>query len=276
MEKTILILLDGCTYEGAKENLGLMEHLIEAGQGAKLKVRGELPSMSRPMYETLLTGLPVYKHLIVNNLIVRNSKEENVFSLCKKQGLKTAAAAYYWMSELYNKAPFNPLVDRIQLNAEGAIDNGIFYYQDDYPDSHLFNDAEFLRTAYDPDFLLIHPMNIDDAGHKFGSDSAEYALKVSQVDTIMGMYLPQWLEQGYQIVVTADHGMNEKKLHGGNTAVQREVALYIFSKFVKKGDYTHHTITELMIAPILCRLIGIQPSSGMQKPEGLGVDLFEV
>lgn len=275
MEKTIFILLDGCTYEGAKENLGLMEHLIEAGQGAKLKVRGELPSMSRPMYETLLTGLPVYKHLIVNNLIVRNSKEENLFSLCKAQGLKTAAAAYHWMSELYNKAPFNPLTDRIQLNKAGSIDYGIFYYQDDYPDSHLFNDAEFLRSEYDPDFLLIHPMNIDDAGHKFGSDSPEYALKVSQVDTIMGMCLPQWLEMGYQIVVTADHGMNEKRLHGGNTSIQREVALYIFSKAVKKGDYTDHMVSELMIAPLLCKLIGIKPSEGMQQLEGLGVDLFE-
>uniref|UniRef100_UPI003B9DD402 ATP-binding cassette domain-containing protein n=1 Tax=Aeromonas sanarellii TaxID=633415 RepID=UPI003B9DD402 len=25
-----------------------------------------------------------------------------------------------------------------------------------------------LRSQYDPDFLLIHPMGLDDAGHKFG------------------------------------------------------------------------------------------------------------
>ena len=89
--------------------------------------------------------------------------------------MKTAAAAYYWMSELYYRAPFCPECDRyLAGNGDSLIDYGIFYYEDIYPDSHLYMDAEFLRKTYHPDFLLIHPMNIDDSGHRFGGDSPEY------------------------------------------------------------------------------------------------------
>ena len=56
MSKTILVLADGLNFDAAAENLGYAEHLIESGKGAKYKVRGELPSLSRPMYETLLTN----------------------------------------------------------------------------------------------------------------------------------------------------------------------------------------------------------------------------
>lgn len=277
MKKTIFVLLDGCTYDGAKESLGYLEHLIESNQGTKLKIKGELPSMSRPMYETLLTGCKAYEHLIVNNLICRNSKEENIFSLCKQNNLTTAAAAYHWISELYNKSPFNYIEDRIQLKSECNIENGIFYYEDHYPDSHLFNDGEFLRKSFNPDFLFIHSMNIDDMGHKFGSHSEEYAAIISKVDTILGLYLPKWIEEGYNIIVTSDHGMNEKKNHGGNDYIQRYVPMYIFTnnKTIKKGNFTESEISQLIVAPLICELLQIQPGKKMIDIKTNGGVIFE-
>lgn len=62
MKKTIFILLDACQYEAGSRNLGFLEHLTDYGKCAKYKVRGELPSLSRPIYATLLTGLPVSEH----------------------------------------------------------------------------------------------------------------------------------------------------------------------------------------------------------------------
>lgn len=278
MKKVIFVLLDGCTYDGAKENMGFLEHLIESKKGTKFKVKGELPSMSRPIYETILTGLPVSEHLIVNNIISRESKEENVFSLCKENNLKTAAAAYYWVSELYNKSPFNPIEDRIQLNSKNNIENGIFYYEDNYPDSHLFNDGEFLRSSFNPDFLFIHSMNIDNSGHKFGNNSAEYACSISWADTILGLYLPKWISEGYSVIVTSDHGMNENKIHGGNDYIQRYVPLYIFSSGesnMKKGDFTEGEVSQLNLAPLVCKLLGINKSKKMKDIKEFRGIIFE-
>lgn len=273
--KTVLIILDGCGYDLATENLGFLEHLISEGVGGKFRIRGELPSLSRPMYETLMTGLPVYKHGITNNLIVRTSNQISLFDLCLENHLTTAASAYYWMSELYVRAPFSYRSDRIQLNSEAKIQHGIYYYEDQYPDSHVYSDAEYLRLQFEPDFLLVHPMNVDDSGHNFGSASKEAHKKAAVENILLSTVIPLWMEAGYQIVVTADHGMNEHGLHGGNTDLQRIVPLYLFSEKVVKGDYTGKVLPQIYIAPILCRLLGIEPSTGMKSLTEMEEEIFE-
>jgi len=274
MAKTIFILLDGCGFCSAQRNLGYAEHLIEQGMGGKYRVQGELPSLSRPIYETLLTGMPVSHHGVSNNLVVRRSNCVSVFDLCKKLGLKTAAAAYYWMSELYVNAPFRYESDRIQLDSNSCVENGIYYFEDSYPDSHVFADAEFLRERADPDFLLIHSMNIDDTGHKSTCDSPEYEMSVAKANHIMSSCLPLWLKLGYQVLITADHGMNEFGLHGGNTKQQREVPLYLFANKAAAGDFSNEKISQLSVAPLLCHLLEIEKSEEMKDLQEIGVKFF--
>lgn len=273
--KTVFIILDGCGYDVATENLGYLEHLAATGIGSKFKVEGELPSLSRPMYETLITGLPVYQHGITNNLVVRTSNQTSIFDLCIENKLTTAASAYYWMSELYVSAPYCHFKDRVQLKGDAKIQHGIYYFEDQYPDSHVIADAEYLRQQYAPDFILVHPMNIDDAGHKFGSNSDEYHNAVANANLFMSTVIPIWLEAGYQIVITADHGMNEHHLHGGNSYVQRMVPLYIISDKVIRGEHTEKTINQLFVAPIICRLLELEPASGMKSLSEMEVDIFE-
>ncbi len=273
--KTILILLDGCRYDAATDNLGYLEHLAEMGLASKFRVMGELPSLSRPMYETLMTGLPVYQHGITNNQIIRNSKQISLFDLCRENKLTTAAAAYHWISELYVRAPFLPVTDRIQLDGSSKIQYGIYYFEDQYPNSHVYADAEYLRQQFHPDFMLVHPMNIDDAGHKYGSNSTEYQQVVAMENILLSAILPIWLEAGYQIMVTADHGMNEHHIHGGNTLLQREVPLYLISDKIKKISRIEKHLSELFIAPMLCHLLGIDKSSGMRDLSEMEEDIFE-
>lgn len=274
MSKTIFVLLDGCGFGVGERNLGYAEHLVEQGLGAKYRVQGELPSLSRPIYETLLTGLPVCRHGISSNLVVRRSNCTSVFDLCRKNGLKTAAAAYHWISELYVKAPFNYARDRIQLHSSSIIQDGIYYFEDSYPDSHVFADAEFLRERSNPDFLLIHSMNIDDSGHRFTSDSPEYETAAAKANIVLSSCLPQWLEQGCSVLITADHGMNEAGLHGGNTPLQREAPLYLFSAGVLPGDFSGKLISQLSIAPLLCRMLEIEKFDEMKSLEEIEVKFF--
>lgn len=57
MSKVILILSDGLRYDVAVANMGYLGHLVETKAASLYKVIGELPSISRPMYETVHTGL---------------------------------------------------------------------------------------------------------------------------------------------------------------------------------------------------------------------------
>src|SRR5512147_2777242 len=99
--KVILVVSDGLRYDTAVDSMGYLAHLVEARRASLYKVQGEMPSLSRPMYETIHTGLPVSDHGIVSNLVVRRSDRPNIFSAVVGAGRTTAAAAYGWFSELY-------------------------------------------------------------------------------------------------------------------------------------------------------------------------------
>ena len=75
MNKGVLILSDALRYDVAKDNMGFLGHLVESKLASLYKVIGELPSMSRPMYETIHTGLPSSEHGIVANSMVRSAVE---------------------------------------------------------------------------------------------------------------------------------------------------------------------------------------------------------
>src|SRR5690348_4151171 len=109
--KVIYIIIDGLKYSTACDYMGKLEHLIEKNQAARYKVRSELPAESRPLYEVLLTGIPAYQSGIVSNNVVRNSNQKSLFHLTKENGLRNAAAAYLYFSQLYNHVPFDRVHD---------------------------------------------------------------------------------------------------------------------------------------------------------------------
>ena len=258
MKKVILVMIDAQGFETAVQRAGFLEHLCEVGLAAKYRVACGLPSSSRPMYETILTGLPVSEHGIYSNQTVRRSTSENLFALTRRHGKTNAAAAYGWVSELYtDHAPFDVFRDRMQLDGSGDIDHGIFYIEDTYPDSHLYADGEMLRQMYHPDFLLIHPMNVDDMGHRHTAASREYGHASEVSFDQIAILFDRWREDGYDLLVTGDHGMDLLGMHGGNEAIQREVPLYIVSDAAEPGDYTDHAISNLNLAPFICDLLEI-------------------
>ncbi len=269
MGKLIFILIDGMRQDTAFARMGFMEHLLECGMAARYTVRSELPSMSRPLYEVLMTGTKVVAHGIVSNEVRTMSTQQSIFCLARQAGLTTAAAAYSWFSELYNKTPFNPGTDRFQNNGDLPIQHGIFYFSDPtgyYPDSHLVADAEYLRQTYRPDFMVVHPMNVDDAGHQYGGGSAQYAKAAATVDYVLSNILPFWLADGYSILLTADHGMHEQFLHGGNSPAERLVPMYVISPRIAPGDYSAEILPQLMVAPFACDLLGIEKGKNMTEP----------
>jgi predicted AlkP superfamily pyrophosphatase or phosphodiesterase len=256
VNQTILVVLDGLAYEVAEQCMGFLHALREQKIVTVYKMQCELPSMSRPLYETILTGVSPALSGIVNNQVTRNSNQKSVFSLARCAGLTTAAAAFHWYSELYNRSPYNAVRDRHTQDLEQLIQYGCFYHGEHYADSYLYLDAESLRLRYNPDFLLIHPMNIDNAGHKAGVDSAHYRNTVRHSDSELSKYLPRWIDEGYQIIITADHGMNDDKSHGGTLSKERDIPFFVIG-----NRFSHEqscTPKQTEICGVICELLGIE------------------
>ncbi len=264
MSKVILVLSDALRYDTAKANMGFLGHLVETKQAGLFKIMGELPSMSRPMYETIHTGIPSSAHGIVANSIVRLSNKPNIFQSVKGAGKVTAAAAYYWYSELYNCAPYNSIDDKEVDDERLNIQHGRFYTQDEYPDIELFNSAAHLVRKFSPDYLLLHPMGMDYHGEAFGSDSSQYRNHAIQQDAWLAPLIIEWKERGYTIFVTGDHGINADGGHGGTTPEQREVPFYWIQPNVKGRGDTGETISHLQIAPTILKLLDVPIPSTMK------------
>lgn len=266
MSKVILVLSDGLRYDTAVEQMGFLGHLVESNLVDLYKIVGELPSMSRPMYETTHTGLPVIEHGVVSNFVVRRSNQPNIFQAARETGKTTAAAAYSWFSELYNRAPYDMLDDREVDDESLLIQHGRFYSEDVYPDAELFATAGMLVRKFSPDYLLIHPMGMDVTGHKYGADSGEYRVHAIRQDVMLANLIPEWMQRGYNILVTGDHGMNADKMHGGTTLDVREVPLFMIRPgYPGKGD-TGEVVSQLQLAPTICKLLGVSIPETMKHP----------
>ena len=93
MNKVILIVIDGLNYRVAKECMGFLAALEQAGQGRLYKMACELPSLSRPLYECILTGKTPLQSGIVDNQSLGLSSQKSIFHLAYQAGLTSAAAA---------------------------------------------------------------------------------------------------------------------------------------------------------------------------------------
>lgn len=262
--KVILVLVDGLRADTAMHEMGFLEGMVAHGRASRQVMLCELPSLSPTLYHTIHTGLPPQVHGITSNDIVRVGEHDNLFSLARAAGLRTAAAAYSWFSELYNHTPFDPVMDREVDDDSRAIQHGRFYRDSAFPDTELFGTADMLVRRFEPDYLLVHPMGCDHIGHLHGGESAIYKQTAANADNLLALTAPGWLERGYQVLVTADHGMDAEGRHGGSREEVRAVPFYRLG--VEEGGPISETASQLSVAPTVMKLLGKQVSPNMPAP----------
>ncbi len=108
-------------------------------------------------------------------------------------------------------------------------------------------------------------MGMDYMGEKYGADSSEYRNHAIRQDMCLSIHIVEWMERGYNILITGDHGMNADRLHGGTTPEVREVPLYLIRpNRAGKGD-TQEVISQLQIAPTICKLLDVTIPETMKQ-----------
>lgn len=255
--KVVMVLCDGVGDAIARSRMGYLEHLVEEAAATRYTSKAVLPTMSRPNYESLHTGVPPNKHGKTSNHVPGASDQPNVFSAARAAGLTTAAVAYHWFSELYHESPFDPVEHLEYDDGKHGITYGRFYQHHAQPDSEMILRGALLAKRYEPDYMLVHPMGVDHAGHDHGVNSSEYAHSVSNVDELLAVAVPLWVGLGYSVIVTADHGHDEHKSHGGTEEGVRNVPLYAIPRAgTGRGD-TGELISHLQVAPTICSELGI-------------------
>ena len=78
--KVVLVIIDGLNYQVALNCLGYLNALVETGRSLRKKLVCELPGLSRPLYETILTGThPIDSGIIDNNVVRLSNQSRHLF-----------------------------------------------------------------------------------------------------------------------------------------------------------------------------------------------------
>jgi predicted AlkP superfamily pyrophosphatase or phosphodiesterase len=269
--KLLLIILDGVPYRNWRRLFGNLEGWVDSGDARVWKLRAVLPSISASCYASIHTGVAPAVHGCTGNGNVFHLGMPDVFSQTRKAGGITGAVAHSFWSEFFNRHPFDYVRD-IEYDEPDSttITHGRFHTmtgdgmqnQMTPSDVDLFATLTNLCLRHGLDYGMLHTCTLDSMGHRFFHDCQEMDHACFVMDEMLAPFIPKWRAAGYEIIVTADHGQDERGHHGGRGALQQEAALYYFGD--AKGPDADTVIDQLQLAPTILTRLGAEVPDTMK------------
>ena len=270
--KLLLILLDGVPYRNWRRLFGNLEGWVASGEARVWKMRSVLPSTSGTCYASIHTGVSPQVHQIWGNAVRRRLDFPDVFSEVTKAGGKTGAVTHSFWSEFFNRYPFDSVTDLDYDDPQGPITHGRFhtmtgdsrYNQATPSDPDLFATLTMLAERRGIDYGILHTCTLDSLGHRFFHDCEEMDDACYRIDEQLAPFIARWRKAGYEVIVTADHGQDERGHHGGAGDLQQDFAFYYFGEAeMPDADVV---LDQLALAPSILTRLGVAVPSTMTAP----------
>ena len=271
--KLLLIILDGLPWRNARRFMGNLEGWVGSGDAQVWRMRSVLPSTSASCYASIHTGVSPQVHGILSNEVRFRVAQPDIFSEVAKAGGLTGAVTHSYWSEFFRRSPFDPVDDLEFDEPGGPISHGRFHTMTGYghdnqmtpSDLDLFATLTMLTKRYGIDYGILHSCTLDSMGHRFGHDCREMDHALFVIDAQLAGFLPRWLADGYEVIVTADHGQTDRGHHGGCDDEMQDVALYYFGP--ASGPEPDTLLDQLQLAPTVLSRLGVKvPTTMKAKP----------
>ena len=262
--KLLLLIIDGVPWRNWRRLFGNLEAWVDAGEAQVWKIKAPLPSTSAPCYASIHTGVVPALHGCTSNDDVTRLSIPDIFSEVRKAGGVTGAVAHSMWSEFFNRAPFEPIRD-IEYDEpdSSSIMHGRFHTmtgdwganQMTPSDTDLFATLTMLGQRFDLNYGLLHTCTLDSMGHRFKQADEKMEGGCYLLDAQLAPYIKRWRDEGYDIIVTADHGQTDRGHHGGRGDDQQDTALYYFGS--AQGPDSNTVLKLTQIAPTVLTLLGV-------------------
>ena len=261
--KLLLIILDGVPYRNFRRLFGNLEGWVAAGDARVWKHRAVLPSISASCYASIHTGVAPAEHGSTGNGNVFRLKHKDVFSQVREGGGVTGAVAHSFWSEFFNRHPFDYVRDIEYDEPDNkTINHGRFHTMTGYghtnqmtpSDVDLFATLTNLCLRFGLNYGMLHTCTLDSMGHRFFHECQEMDHACAVMDEMLAPFIPKWRAAGYEVIVTADHGQDDRGHHGGRGELQQETALYYFGS--AEGPRPDTVIDQLQLAPTILGRLG--------------------
>jgi len=274
--RLLLIILDGVPYRNWRRLFGNLEGWVQSGDARVWKMRSVLPSTSACCYASIHTGVSPQVHGILSNENRFRVEQPDLFSEISRAGGKTGAVTHSYWSEFFNRYPFDLVEDMEYDEPGGPITHGRFHTMTGYnhknqmtpSDVDLFATLTMLTKRHGIDYGILHTCTLDSMGHRYGHDCIEMDHACYAMDGMLAAFLPKWLEAGYEVMVTADHGQTDRGHHGGREHDQQDFALYYFGR--GEGPENETLLDQLQLAPTVLSRLGVEVPGSMKAKPFLG------
>jgi len=272
MTKVCLVIVDGLRDDIARKMCSYLMGAVESGAARLWTMEACLPTISAPLYETIHTGRAPSEHGLLDNESLRPSTGPSVFSEVKAAGGRCAVVGHSFFHTLFGGSKFDPFA-HVEINdPEAPIAYARYYSMDGYDAENTVQPAEIdlcaqawsIADRYAPDYLLLHTSSCDTLGHIHTGQGAAYARQAQKVDAALAALIPRLFALGYDVLVTADHGMDETGAHGGDARCLRQVPFFAFSTKLRISNDV--MLDQRSLAPTILALIDIEQPATMTLP----------
>lgn len=251
----ILISADGFRYDYAKKYSAKNLHRLSENGVRAASMLPSFPSVTYPNHYSIATGMyPSHHGLVYNEFYDRNRKA--TYKVADRKAVEDGS--WYGGIPLWVLAEQQGMLSASYhfVGTEAAI-AGVYptYW---YRYNSRNGAGHFTRTVTNwltlpdsvrPHLITLYLSNTDDAGHKYGPESAETAKAVHYIDSVLGVLIAalEPLKLPVNYVFVSDHGM---------AAVDQQQTLSISaitdtSKFIVRGGNTSQHLYARNAADIL-------------------------
>lgn len=198
--RVVLVIVDGMRLDISRSAMPGLNTL--RGYGSDLTLTAPQPSLSFPNWTTILTGAPQTISGVTTNWYSGQVFAPTLMDSARDGGRRVAVVGPTDFAELYG----------VKSGASVSLRP---WPKGGYLSGTLVDDALRIVKSTDPELLVVHLPDLDEAGHEYGGSSPQYREVAAKIDVDIARLVSGMQRADTTFVVVADHGHIDTGGHGG-------------------------------------------------------------